>query len=64
MIIEYAYVREPNKVKTYDTEKSFQKLPSLWVSRYLTLEKWNDQELQRMEKNKQKGIILRYEIKK
>ena len=64
MIIEYVYAHEPNKVKTYDTEKSFQKLPRLWFRRGMTLEQWNEQELHRMKKNKEKGVILRYEIKK
>lgn len=61
MIIEYVHKSNPNRVKTCDTQKSLMNSPPFGA---IPLEEWNRQELERMERDKQKGLILRYEIKK
>lgn len=61
MIIEYVHKSNPNRVKTYDTQKSLMNSPPFGA---IPLEEWNRQGLERMERDKQKGLILRYEIKK
>lgn len=57
MKIKYIHFSEPNKVKIYDTEVALKKSPYK-----MPQEKFDKIELQHMERDKQKGYILSYEI--
>jgi len=58
MKIKYVHFSEPNEEKIYDTEDALRKNPFY----KMTQEKFDELELKHMERDKEKGHILSYEI--
>ena len=58
MKIKYTWFDEPNKEKVYDTEKALKNNP--FIKR--TQSDFDKMELESMERKKQQGLVLSYEI--
>ena len=60
MKVRYVHSSEPEKVKIYDTDKSYDN--NLFVTASKTRKQWVEEELGRFERDKQKGLVLEYEV--
>lgn len=58
MKIKYIHFTEPDKIKIYDTKVALNKNPFY----RMTQEEFDKLELSKMERDKQKGHILAYEV--
>ena len=58
MKIKYIHSSEPDKVNTYDTEIALKNNPFIRLSQ----EAFDKLEIEHMERDKEKGYILSYEI--
>ena len=62
MKIMYIWHSEPKRRKVYDTEKSFERTPSVFKKQGCQQEVWDKQELESIERNKQNGKVLEYKV--
>ena len=64
MKVKYMHIADPGVEKIHDTVKSLQGCIGLIhaCGSDRTQEEWNQEELQRFERDLQKGIILSYEV--
>lgn len=62
MKIKYVWHDEPQREKIYDTIKAFEKTPYMFDGSGQTQEKFDQYELQLMEKKKKEGLVLSYEV--
>ena len=63
MIIKYIHSSEPEKEKTYDTEKVYNN-PSNGPRVFNTQEEFDAFELKHFAEDKERGIIISYEVMK
>lgn len=60
MIVNYVHIADPTTIRTYDTEKALRNNPFIDMSQ----KSFDEMELQRLLKDKEKGVILSYNIEK
>lgn len=64
MLIRYIHAASPKQEKIHNTQKAFRN--SSWffrgINANITQEEYDAQELAHMEQDKQRGVILSYEI--
>ena len=61
MIIKYRHASDPKSVKYHDTDDIYRKLPDIFRSRKTSLT-FAEQECQRFERDRKRGIILECEV--
>lgn len=62
MKIKYTHIADPETEKIHDTAIAFAKLPPIFRSVNNTQTKFDNHTLYLLERDKEKGIILSYEI--
>ena len=60
MKIEYIWYSSPKTKRTYDTKRAFDMTPRFW--RPKTQEEFDKRELESLEENKARGLILEYRV--
>lgn len=62
MVIHYVHISDPKKVKVYYPHRSFEKLKQTGFYHGQTLEEWAEHEKEKFKQDKEKGIIIYYQI--
>lgn len=60
MKIEYIWHDKPKEKKTYDTKVAYSMIPRFFKAK--SQEEFDKQELESIEKNKARGLILEYRV--